>query len=114
MSTHDELDEYMRIPAKDLKVGMFIDLEGDPFATMNRPGADEQEKEDNAATVEMLLYEYAIVTEVVEEDAATIVVNCEQIAFACPPYHRVKVATHAYEDESGRSQNGHDARTVHR
>lgn len=106
MSTDDETYPHAFIPASQLKPGMFLDLEGDPFATMTRPGAAEQEYEDNQATIEALLYEYAVVTEVVQETPATTVVHCEQISFACPPYHRVKVATHAWVDESDTAQHG--------
>jgi hypothetical protein len=99
-------DEYMLIPAKDLKAGMFLDLEDDPFASMISSSAGPQEREDFKSTHEMLIYEYAIVAEVEQEDAATTVVHCELISFACPPYHQVKVATHAWADESDNAQHG--------
>lgn len=102
MSTEDE---YMHLPASQLKAGMFLDLEGDPFASMIPSSAGPKEREDDMATLEALIYEYAIVNEIKQEDPATTVVHCEQISFACPPYHRVKVATHAWTDESDIAQH---------
>jgi hypothetical protein len=107
MSTDDELDtdKYMLIPASQLKPGMFIDLEDDPFATTSRPGASEQEIIDNQSTIKMLLYEYAVVSEVEEETPDCVVIHSELISFACPPYHRIKVATHIAEMPDGGVNN---------
>lgn len=86
------VDDFVMLPADSLVEGMLLDLEGDEFATMISPEANEQERQDHELTVSAFEFEYAMVDAVVRETLTCVVVHTETVSFACPPKHKIKVA----------------------
>lgn len=70
---------------RDLKPGMLLNLEGDPYADPDH---------DNV----YLEYEFQVVVTVEEETPECVVVYCENFTCAFPPDHDVEVSTTSEEN----------------
>jgi hypothetical protein len=95
----------MKLRADEVKEGMYLDLEGDKYATMPSPDASEDDLHDFELTVSTFEFEYGIVHAIIRESPEVIVIHTETISFACPPDHELEVTTHVFDDEGGVAQH---------